>query len=76
MGSIWAAMGFMGLRAMSQVRICRPIIPLSFAPIFMKEAHSAESNEKSIFRFLQFLFFQLWLIVFTFKKKKKLCKSD
>ena len=28
----------------------------------MKDAHSAELNEKSIFRFL---FFELWLIVFT-----------
>ena len=37
--------------------------PLSFAPICMKHAHSAESKEKSIFRFL---FFELWLIVFTF----------
>ena len=25
--------------------------PLSFTPIFMIDAHSAESNEKSIFRF-------------------------
>ena len=29
---------------------------------FMKDAHSAESNEKSFFRFL---IFELWLIVFT-----------
>ena len=36
-------------------------LPLRIAPIFMKDAHSAESNEKSIFRFL---FFELWLIVF------------
>ena len=28
----------------------------------MKDAHSAESNEESIF---QFLFFELWLIIFT-----------
>ena len=34
----------------SQVRICRPT-PLSFAPILMKDTHSADSNEKSIFRF-------------------------
>ena len=46
---------------LSQVRICRPP-PLSFAPIFMKDVHSAESNEKYIFRYL---FFELWLIVFT-----------
>ena len=32
---------------------------LSFVPIFMKDAHSAESNEKSILRFFQFLFFEL-----------------
>ena len=42
-----------------------PPIPLSLTPISMKDAHSAQSNEKSIFRFLQFIFFELWLIVFT-----------
>ena len=31
----------------------------------MKDARSAESNEKSYFRFFRFLFFELWLIVFT-----------
>ena len=31
----------------------------------MIDAHSAESNEKSILRFFWFLFFELWLIVFT-----------
>ena len=30
--------------------------------ILMKDAHSAESNENCIFRFL---FFKIWLIVFT-----------
>ena len=30
--------------------------------IFMKDLECAETNEKSIF---QFLFFELWLIVFT-----------
>ena len=50
---------------LSQVRICRPP-PLSFAPIFMKDVHSAESNEKYIFRYL---FFELWLIVFTIYQK-------
>ena len=39
---------------------------LSFAPIFMKDAPSAESIEKSISRFL---FFELWLIVFTIYQK-------
>ena len=34
----------------------------SFAPIFMIDVHSAESNKKSIFLFL---FLKLWLIVFT-----------
>ena len=29
-----------------------PPLPLSFAPVFMKDAQCAESNEKSIFRFL------------------------
>ena len=33
-----------------KLRISRP--PLSFALIFMKDAHSAESNKKSIFRVL------------------------
>ena len=41
-------------------------LPLSFAPIFMKDMHSAESNEKSIFRFL---ILELWLIVFTIYQK-------
>ena len=39
--------------ALSQLRTCRPI-PLSFDPIFMKDAQCAESNKKSIFRFLFF----------------------
>ena len=39
-----------------------PPCPFRSTPIFMKDAYSAESNEKSIF---QFLFFELWLIVFT-----------
>ena len=39
-----------------------PHTPLRSGHIYMKDAHSAESNEKSIFRFL---FFELWLIVFT-----------
>ena len=40
----------------------KQIPPLSFDPTFMKDGQCAESNEKSIFRFL---FFELWLIVFT-----------
>ena len=39
--------------------------PLRSGHIHMKDAHSAESNEKSYFRYFRFLFFQLWLIVFT-----------
>ena len=39
--------------------------PLEISSIFMKDVHNAESNEKSIFRFLKFLFFELWLSVFT-----------
>ena len=31
----------------------------------MKDAHSAELNEISCIRILGFLFFELWLIVFT-----------
>ena len=36
-----------------------PFPPLSFAPIFMKDVQCSESNEKSIFRFFLFLFFEL-----------------
>ena len=39
---------------------------LSFASIFMENAYSAESNEKSM---LRFLLFDLWLIVFTIFQK-------
>ena len=38
-----------------QLRICQPppsAPPFRISPIFMIDAHSAESNEKSIFRFL------------------------
>ena len=43
------------------------IWPRTFAPIFMKDAHSVESNEIWIFRFFLFLFFEL--IVFTIKER-------
>ena len=33
--------------------------------IYMEDVHSAESIEKSYWRFSQFLFFELWLIWFT-----------
>ena len=36
-------------------------VPLRSGPIYTKDAHSAVSIEKSIFRFL---FYELWLIVF------------
>ena len=39
-----------------------PLPLLSFALIIMKEVYSIESKEKKIF---QYLFFELWLIVFT-----------
>ena len=52
---------------------------LSFAPMYMKDTHSIESNEKSIFQFLQFLFFELWLLIFTiyqkFTDQKKSCSK-
>ena len=43
----------------------RPPLPphIRSDPIFIKDAHSAESHEKSIFRLL---FFELWLIVLQF----------
>ena len=42
----------------SQQKICRSL-PLSFSPILMEDARQcAESNEKSIFRFL---FFELYI---------------
>ena len=48
-------------RDFSQLRICRarPSLVRS-GHNYMKDAHSAESNEKLIFRFL---FFELWLKV-------------
>ena len=60
-----------------------PPAPLRSGHIYMKDAHCAAPNEKSIFRFL---FFELWPIVFTFygdtpeissvsPTKKKLFKS-
>ena len=37
-----------------------PPLPFSFAPVLMKDAQCAESNEKSYFRFFQFLVFEIW----------------
>ena len=39
-------------RALSQVRICKPPLPIRNGQIFLKDAQCAETNEKSIFRFL------------------------
>ena len=58
----------LSIRALFQVRTYRPP-PLSFASSFMIDAHSAESNEKYNFRFIRFLFYELWLIVFTIYQK-------
>ena len=38
--------------------------PLRSSHIYIEDAHSAESNEKSYIRFFRFLFFELWLIIF------------
>ena len=38
--------------ALSQLRIVRPLPPLSFEPTAMKDAQCAETNEKFISRFL------------------------
>ena len=52
--------------ALYQVRTCSPPLPLlKTGANFMKDALSAESNEKSYIRFFRFLDFELWLIVFT-----------
>ena len=45
-------------RGFSQLRILRPH-PLSFHPVFIEDAQCAETYEKSVFRFLRFLFFEL-----------------
>ena len=37
--------------------------PLIIATIFIKDAHNAESNEKSFIRIFRFLVFELWPIV-------------
>ena len=56
---------FILISAQSQVPICRlqTLPPLKNGQIYMKDAHCAATNEKSIFRFLRFLFFELWSIV-------------
>ena len=46
------------LWALSRVRI-PPLLPSRSGHIYMKDAHCAEPNEKLIFRFFQFLFFEL-----------------
>ena len=57
-----AVLDFSQLRKDMQTGIY-PILRISH--INMKDAHSAEANEKSYFSFVLFLFFELWLIVFT-----------
>ena len=52
--------------ALSQVRICRR--PTNFAPIFMKDVRSAESNEKSIFDFWDFYFLSYGRLYLQFTK--------
>ena len=47
----------------SQLRICRPPPPQKWSHLIRKWAQ-CWTNEKSIFRFLLFLFFELWLLVF------------
>ena len=53
----------------SQLRICilrngHILLLLRNGHIYMKDANTAESNEKSFFRFFRFLFLELWLILF------------
>ena len=48
----------------SQLRIYRPP-PFRSGHIYMKDAHSAESNKKSIFRFFLFLFVYLRTILYS-----------
>ena len=47
--------------------------------IYRREAQWAETNEKSIFQFVRFSFFELWLIVFTIymcvTSQKKISRS-
>ena len=51
------------------INICGPVqskvtqtpLPLYFAPIFMKDEHSAESNEKSTFQFYFSSYYWLYL---------------
>ena len=45
-----------------------PTSSIRIAPISMKDAHSVESNEKSI---LRFLFFELWSILYLLVSIKK-----
>ena len=50
--------------ALCQVRICTRPPPPQNGQIFMKDAQYAETNEKSIFQFLRFLFFKLSSILY------------
>ena len=39
--------------------------PFTSGHIYMKDAHSAESNEKLCIRFFRFLFFELYFISYS-----------
>ena len=43
------------VQVLSQLRICRTPLPLRSSHIYMKGAHCAKLNEKSIFRFIFFM---------------------
>ena len=49
--------------------------PPRIAPIFMKDAQCAVKNEKSIFRFMRFLFFRV-MVDFVLKIDRKLTNFE
>ena len=51
-------------------------LPLKKGQIYMKDAHCAEMNEKSISRFLLFLFFEIWSFKFNLLAKKNFDPKD
>ena len=60
------SVGFGIIWDFSQLKICRPSpFPLRRGHIYMRDAHSAESSEKSISRFFRSLFFELWSILYS-----------
>ena len=48
-----------------QIQTLSAPAPLKSGHIQLKDGHSAESNERSFFRFFQFIFFKIRLVVFT-----------